>query len=614
MMVDGMTAPEKSATRILPALELQVTPCETGFDITAMFPAPSSRQLTLRMAVWTTGSYVLREFSSCVRTVELDLVTPDGTLPLPVRWSQKALWEAELPDEALRPGAKLRWRYRVHVETSSVHGALAEPERLFFSPPALLVFPAQADGRPIPARVRLTVKHPGGNFEAAAALPRVESASDETRFEAPSVAALLDTPVSLWKAGCPANHLLTVEAGGARHDIVVTGAPGLDGERIRRDFQRIFEAAVRFWDPVEEKAPFGHYVVHLHLERRHYGGLEHQCGTALQHDPSTAPLTGETPPENYTDLLRLVSHEYFHAWLVTRLKPERFQNCPLTGEIYTDDLWVFEGITTYFETLILEEAGLVDRNEAWRLLGRRLSSVLSRDGFDAMSLSRSSRLAWVKLYRPTRDSVYSSSSYYGKGALAAMLLDWLELRPAGTTLRKVLAAWFARDREALADGSYRGLPERGFTALMESLSGLELQRFMEPLVDGEGNRALWEERFDEALKCAGFTRKPDPKTPKTLALAGFSVKESHGALLLDQVLREGSAFRAGLRPGDELVVIGSERARKESADRMVAARRGESVPMGLFRGDHWLECRVEVAKAPIGPLPFVIEPIKSPAS
>ena len=113
-----------------------------------------------------------------------------------------------------------------------------------------------------------------------------------------------------------------VEACGVEHEIVVTGTTSLNTKRLATDLRTIFETAIRFWDPIEEKAPFSRYVVHLHLSPKCYGGLEHADGCVLLEDLYALPAEGESePPKAYSEFLSLVAHEYFHAWLVRRLRP-----------------------------------------------------------------------------------------------------------------------------------------------------------------------------------------------------------------------------------------------------------------------------------------------------
>ena len=78
-----------------------------------------------------------------------------------------------------------------------------------------------------------------------------------------------------------------------------------------------------------------------------------------------------------------------------------------------------------------------------------------------MTLAESSFNAWIKLYRQTKDSPYSQTSYYAKGALAAFLIsDALEQRSNGEwTLEHVLQSWFCTVRSKITDRTWSGLPD-----------------------------------------------------------------------------------------------------------------------------------------------------------
>jgi len=66
------------------------------------------------------------------------------------------------------------------------------------------------------------------------------------------------------------------------------------------------------------------------------------------------------PSDEYVRLLGLFSHEYFHAWVVKRLKPAAFTPYDLFAENYTRLLWLFEGWTSYYDDLLLVRAGVID--------------------------------------------------------------------------------------------------------------------------------------------------------------------------------------------------------------------------------------------------------------
>ena len=85
-----------------------------------------------------------------------------------------------------------------------------------------------------------------------------------------------------------------------------------------------------------------------------YGGLEHRASTALLCSRDDLPEPGDKQvSERYRTFLGLCSHEYFHTWNVKRIKPAAFTPYDLARENYTTLLWAFEGITSYYDDLLL---------------------------------------------------------------------------------------------------------------------------------------------------------------------------------------------------------------------------------------------------------------------
>ena len=68
---------------------------------------------------------------------------------------------------------------------------------------------------------------------------------------------------------------------------------------------------------------------------------------------------GSFEGEGYESFLGLIAHEFFHVWNGKRIRPAPLGPFDYTRENYTRDLWVVEGITTYYTDLILLRAGLI---------------------------------------------------------------------------------------------------------------------------------------------------------------------------------------------------------------------------------------------------------------
>ena len=62
------------------------------------------------------------------------------------------------------------------------------------------------------------------------------------------------------------------------------------------------------------------------------------------------------------------------------MKPARFSPYDLSTVTYTGLLWVFEGITSYYDDLLLLRAGLISEQSYLELLGRTVTRLLRARG------------------------------------------------------------------------------------------------------------------------------------------------------------------------------------------------------------------------------------------
>ncbi len=148
------------------------------------------------------------------------------------------------------------------------------------------------------------------------------------------------------------------------------------------------------------------------------GGLEHPRCTLIM-----TPSWGYARPEEYAKRLSLIAHEYFHVWNVKAFHPEGLSPFDWENETLTDLLWLAEGFTSYYESLILLRAGLIDRVEFLKANAKRIADHLNAPGRRIQSAAESSYDTWIKYYRADENFANSQVSYYAKGALVALLLE-----------------------------------------------------------------------------------------------------------------------------------------------------------------------------------------------
>jgi predicted metalloprotease with PDZ domain len=315
-----------------------------------------------------------------------------------------------------------------------------------------------------------------------------------------------------------------------------------------------------------------------------------------------APRTSFSDPEAYRDLLGLVSHELFHAWNVKRLRPAALTPYDYDREQYTRLLWWFEGVTSYYEQLLLVRCGLLTPQHHLQSLGRALTSLLRTPGAGKLPVEAASQLAWIKLYRPDENTANSGVSYYLKGELTALALDLL-LRRHGASLDEVMRRLWARHLEG-------GVPEDGVEPVVAELAGAaEARSFFDrhvrgtaPLVD-DLQRELGQLGLALRRRPArnGEDKGGKPAKVEDAAAAGWLGAElSNGAKLTVVSVREGSpAWQAGLTAEDELVAEGGFRLDKAGLQSRLERRGpGGTLRLSLFRRDELVKAVVTLGVPP----------------
>jgi len=513
------------------------------WQVTMTIAAPASSQ-SLRLPVWIPGSYLVREFSRHL----LSLQCSQGGRTVQVTQCDKAGWLVAC-DSALA----LEVRYQVYAFDNSVRTACLTDVRGFFNATSVCLMAQDQIDRP---HVLEMVQGPGmkGWQLATGLTPQHTDAAGFGRYLAADYDELADCPVEMgrfWSG--------EFMACGVPHRFVVAGAlPSMDGERLLRDAQKICETQICFWHapgaaPIKglaKRVPFSRYVFMLHAVDESYGGLEHRNSTALIANRRDLPRLGDAKTsDGYTTFLGLISHEYFHTWNVKRLRPATFARYDYSQENYTELLWFFEGFTSYYDDLLLRRAGLIDDATYVKLLGKTINQVAQTPGRLVQSVAQASFDAWIKYYRPDENTPNLTVSYYSKGALVALCLD-LKLRAEGkTTLDAVMHALWIR----CAGGP---MAQEDLLAVLRELSGRPWTGEIQAWVHSTRELPL-----KALLKGHGLEVYEEPA-----ALAqrlGLRSDDAGGAVKVKMVLSGGAAQAAGLMAGDEWlgVSLAAERGR-----------------------------------------------------
>ncbi|MDG2182191.1 MAG: PDZ domain-containing protein [Mariniblastus sp.] len=403
----------------------------------------------LMMAVWTPGSYLVREYA---RNIDSMTVTSEGR-ELEFEKIRKNRWLVETK------GIKsFEVSYRLYCNEMSVRtNWVGNQYAMINGAPTFITVPDRLDKQ---HEVQLLL--PRNWTRSATSLKSV--GDDPHRFVAENFDELVDSPIV---AGNVSVYPFVV--GGIEHQLVNVGEAGYwDGTKAATDLKKVVEAHQEMWGVV----PYDRYMF-INMIVESGGGLEHDNSSVLMTSRWSFRDRGR-----YKSWLSLASHEFFHTWNIRRLRPKSLVTYDYENEVYTDSLWIAEGITSYYEDLLLLRAGLLSRSEFLSRLSGNVEGVQRTGGRKLQSLKDSSYDAWIKYYRPDENSSNTRVSYYSKGAVAAFLLD--------ARIRKLTKGEKSLDdlmRKLFAEYVTTGYTTEEFRAAASELAGQDLSEWFNSVID-----------------------------------------------------------------------------------------------------------------------------------
>ncbi|MDX5936509.1 M61 family metallopeptidase [Acidithiobacillus thiooxidans] len=546
------------------------------FRVTLEIPEPDPDGQVLALPAWVPGSYTIRDLARHITqisaecrgaAVQLHKMATD-------RWVCAAV------------KGPLQISYSVYALDQSVRTAFLDQLGGFFNGPALFLRVVGQEQQ----MHALRITGPD-HWQLGTSMPR---AAGETwgwgQFQAENYRAFIDHPLLMGTL-----TLLNFEAGGLPHHLLIQGEHQADLQALGRDMARICDWQQKFWG----ESPFREYHFLCKARSNDYGGLEHRASSALV--CARDDLTGRDP-KNYRRFLGLVSHEYFHSWLVQAIKPAVFSASSLERAELSRDLWIFEGITSYYDDLCLCRAGLISPEQYLQGIAQEWTRLLRRPGQYLQSLAESSEDAWLKLYHPHVNSANFEISYYNKGALLALCLDLsLRLESAGRLSLDNLLMHFWKEHGQTG----KALPEGEALQQIADLAGTQMAEQLKTWIEARAELPLEAllARMGIALHSRPATGLSDSggeaaATVPTAWIGAHWQSQPQGAQIR-QVLSGSPAEAAGLSPDDVLVALEGMRCTADSfAGQISSGIPGCPLRLHYFRDDVLYETRLTPVAPP----------------
>ncbi|WP_144391437.1 M61 family metallopeptidase [Pleionea sediminis] len=519
--------------------------------VTIKFPAHTESMLEIKMPVWRSGYYHILDLSKNVREFSATTLTGE-----PLEWSMidKASWQV------LSEGKATKITYQIYANNIGRRTSVIDETHAFLD--ASAVFMYSPTFRDEPLTVSLDVPTEWRSRSG------MESVGRHV-FRAGNYDILIDSPI---ETGIHSFHEFS--AGERQYEILFWGRGNYDETKIIKDLIKLDAEVEKVWGAF----PYSRYLYMVHATSGPRGATEHINSTIIQRQRDKFASR-----EDYIDFMTTAAHELVHTWNVKAYRPEGLVPYDFQKENYTTLLWVAEGTTSYFDTLLTRRAGIMTQDEFHKDLAKGIERYLNRPGREVQSISEASFYNWIE---STNDfTINHSVNIYRKGSLVSWLLDF-EIQRA-TAGEKSLEDVHRRLYE-LYPLPGKGYSEKDFLTIVNELTDKDFSNFWESHIAGT-------EKIDFSLLLDFVGLQIERKTSdkQTIDL-GLSYDDS---LKVTRVRKGSAAWEAGLTIDDVLISFdGMRLTNKNIEQRLDALKVDSEVNIHFFRRDELFELSVDVEK------------------
>jgi predicted metalloprotease with PDZ domain len=275
--------------------------------------------------------------------------------------------------------------------------------------------------------------------------------------------------------------------------------------------------------------------------------LPYAFGDGMEHRNSTSISGPLDLRDSEDEALDTISHEFFHAWNVRRIRPRSLEPFDFERVNMCGELWFAEGFTSYYGPLLMERAGLITLDEFARTLSGFVNRVLNAPGHEMFSVvEMSEQAAFVDAARSIDATNFRNTfiSYYTYGAALAFGLDLsIRQRFPGKSLDDWMRVMWRLHPDINEPYTLEDLE----TALAEATGSKEFAAtFFKRHINGR-------EPLDYAqlVTAAGLKLRKAHAGKPWIGAAGVETGVE-GVKLADAALRGSPLYAAGLDVGDEI--------------------------------------------------------------
>lgn len=391
-------------------------------EVTLTFREVPTGPLEVRMARSSPGRYAAHDFAKNVYAVR---ATDAEGRSLAVERVRPNVWRVS------GHRGTVRFAYTLFADRADGTYAGVDQTRAHLNIPATFAYAPALAERPIYA----TFVAPDTAWRIATQL---EPTTDPRTFRAPHLQYFMDSPTHLgvldireWQVG-PANERQTIRLAinhlGTRND--ATRFTDMT-KKVVDEMAAVFGGLPRF--------DYGTYTfISCYRPNCAGDGMEHRNSTSLTSSASIAQAGAQ--------LLGTVSHEFFHAWNVERIRPAALEPFDFSDANMSGELWFAEGFTNYYGPLVIHRAGLTNTAQYARQISGAVNTLTTHPGrrfFGPVGMSQQAPFVDAAASIDPNNRANMFISYYTYGEGIGLALD-LSLRARGKSLDALMQEMWRR--------------------------------------------------------------------------------------------------------------------------------------------------------------------------
>ena len=344
---------------------------------------------------WMPGYYQVMNYSEKLKNISArDRKGKD----IPVSRINQNTWQI-----VTRRNSSFELSYDIVADRRFVANNYLDSTRAYIVPPASFLYITGHLGTPVSVSLKSDRKW---NM-AATGLDSVPGRQWE--FIAPDFDILYDCPILIGNL----EELPSFMVNGVEHRFIGYRPGNFNRDEFILNLKKIVQAAADIIGDV----PYSQYTF-IAIGPGN-GGIEHLNNTTVSFNGN-----GLDSKASMIRMMNFLGHEYFHNYNVKRIRPYELGPFDYDRENRTNLLWVSEGLSVYYEYLMVKRAGLTNEQEFLSSLANNITTVENDSGRFYQSLAQSSYNTWDEGPFGNRGRGPDRSiSYYEKGPVVGFLLD-----------------------------------------------------------------------------------------------------------------------------------------------------------------------------------------------